>query len=735
MSNKLITRSFKTSIVEKVIASVGATLEDSVYYLFYGDHITEGDTEEDINVINESPRSSRIDSYRKMIAGKRLSNNNVYPMTRRYRWESDRTFSMYDDVNANLYNEAFFVTVEGGAEEDVHVYKCLFNNNDGLTSEEPEISTVIENGDEYFETSDGYQWKYMYTIPTSIFRDFKTQKFIPVVDFTPSDLIKNTVPGSIEVIKVDDPGANYNNYYPFGIFEGKFEDPSDIAFGNQGRIYAIKSPGIAENFYANTIISLISGTGSSDGSFRRIQSSQYNPVTNRVELVLDDAFEITPSTDTRFEISPEVRVFGNDSETIKVSARAIINTVSNSINVVEILNVGENYDFAIADVLQGGVANSTGGTFGSIDVRRASVRPIVSPRDGHGSNPAYELGATALGISIRLSNTELSTIPAENTFSQIGIVENPEFANIRLGHNKVSDDAAAGADGEFVVGEEIIQFNKLPVCGNVNVIVNTNNNTHNLQTPVGFNSIEYDDIISVGDLIYIRDNRDLEQRHHIGTVLTVTAGTITLSGNPSWEEDIETTYDPTNPLTIPNTQLFLVSKIARGIVRDVDSSREFVNLRNVNRPLQLDKIIIGTESFTVATVSTINTNDRFPGGQYNFTTFLQATRCVGVNGITGLFNANEIVEQKASGAASPSYTARVHSQPSSDIVLLTNTEGQINTSLPLIGRNSQIEMNPGFNKYEGDLDAVTGEIIFLENNIPVERSSTESEQIRIILEF
>lgn len=735
MASKLITNPFKTSLIEKFISSIGSTIDDSVYYLFYGDHISEGDTEEDIDLIERSVRSTRIDPYREMIAGKRLTNSNAYPMARRYRWESNRIYTMYDDTNANLYSEPFFVTVEGGAEEDVHVFKCLFNNNGGLTSEEPNISTVIENNDEYYETSDGYQWKYMYTIPASIFRDFKTQKFIPVVDYTPPSLTKNIVPGSIEVIKVDDPGANYNNYYPYSGVEGKFIDTSDIAIGEQGRIYGIQSPGIAENFYANTIISLISGTGSGDGSFRRILSSSYNAVTNRVELTLDDAFEITPDTTTRFEISPEVRVFGNDSETIKASARAIINTVSNSVSSVEVLNVGENYDFAIADVLKGGVANSSGGVTGTIAVRDADVRPIVSPRDGHGSNPAYELGATALGISLRLSNTELGTIPAENTFAQIGLIENPEFINIKLGHNKVSDENSAGADGEFVVDEEVIQFNKLPVCGNVNVVLDANNNTHDLVTPVGFNSIAYDEIIQVGELIYIRDDRDLEQRHHIGEVLSVSANTITVSGNPIWEENIELTYNPANPLTIPNTQLFLVREISRGVVRNVDSSREFITLRNVKRPLELNKLMIGTESFTVATVDSINTNDRFPGGQYNFSTFIQATRCVGVNGVTGTFTPDEIVQQKASGTDRPSYIARVHSQPSTDTVLLTNTLGQINTSLPLIGTESDIEMNPGFNKYEGDLDAVTGEIIFLENNIPVERSSTESEQLRIILEF
>lgn len=735
MSSKIITRPFKTSIIEKFIASVGSTIEDSVYYIFYGDHITKGDTEEDINQIEESVESTRINPYRKMIAGKQLNSENVAPMIRRHRWESNRTFAMYDDTNANLYNEAFYVTVEGAAESDVHVYKCLFNNNDGLTSEEPNILTVIGNGDEYYETSDGYQWKYMYSIPSSTFRNFKTQKFIPVVDYTANNnnLVKNIVPGSIDVIQVDDPGANYNNYYPFGTFEGKFEDPSDIAIGAQGRVYAIRSPGVADNFYANTIMSLTLNTGSGDGSFRRIESSSYNPVTNRVELTLDDAFEITPDTTTLFEISPEVRVFGNDSETVKAVGRAVINTVSNSVSRVEMLSVGENYDYAIADVLQGGIASSSGGTVGTITVRDAKVRPIVSPKGGHGSDPAYELGATALGVSIRLSNTEPSSpIPAENTFAQIGIIENPEFSNIKVGHKKVSDNVTAGADGEFVIGEEIIQFNKLPVCGNVNVIIGANN-TFDLESPVGFNGIEYDDIIRVGELVYIRDDRDLEQRHHIGEVLSVSAGSITVKGTPIWSENITLTYNPANPLTIPNTQLFLVREISRGVVRDVDSTREFVSLRNVKRPMELDKIIIGTESFTVATTTSINTNDRFPGGQYNFSTFIQATRCVGST--TGTFSANEIVEQKAPGALLPFYTAEVHSQPSSGELLLTNTVGQINTTLPLIGKDSNVQMNQNFNKYEGDLDAVTGEILFLENNIPVERSNTESEQLRIILEF
>jgi len=339
-----------------------------------------------------------------------------------------------------------------------------------------------------------------------------------------------------------------------------------------------------------------------------------------------------------------------------------------------------------------------------------------------------------LGVSVRLSNTELGTIPAENTFAQVGIVKNPEFVNIKIGHNKVSDGVSAGSDGDFITGEDIIQFNKIPICGNVNVIIDANNNTHQLKTAVNFNSINYDEIISPGDLIYIRDARDLEQRHHIGEVITVSSNTIALTGNPVWSENITDPYNPANPATIPNTQMFLVQEITRATIRTdgIDGTREFLRLRNVKRPVETGKIIIGTESFSVANVTTIDTNERFVGGQYNFSTFQQVTRCIGST--TGQFTRNEFVEQKSSSAARPFYTARVHSA-NSTVILLTDTLGQINTSLPLIGANSGVQMSPPFAKFEGDLDAVTGEIIFVENNVPVERASDQSEQIRIILEF
>ena len=40
-----------------------------------------------------------------------------------------------------------------------------------------------------------------------------------------------------------------------------------------------------------------------------------------------------------------------------------------------------------------------------------------------------------------------------------------------------------------------------------------------------------------------------------------------------------------------------------------------------------------------------------------------------------------------------------------------------------------------FDKYDGDFDATTGDIIYLQNDIPVTRENNQSEVIRVILEF
>jgi hypothetical protein len=79
----------------------------------------------------------------------------------------------------------------------------------------------------------------------------------------------------------------------------------------------------------------------------------------------------------------------------------------------------------------------------------ANVQSIISPFGGHGSNPAYELNANKIGVSVSFSSTENGTIPIENQYRRIGLLSNPLFANVQLN--------ISGPTGAFQIGESVIQ--------------------------------------------------------------------------------------------------------------------------------------------------------------------------------------------------------------------------------------------------------------------------------------
>lgn len=89
------------------------------------------------------------------------------------------------------------------------VFKCLFNNSSANSTVMPEINIggqLPENP--FVETSDGYKWKYMYTIPSGLKEKFFTNQYMPV---TSEPIVTNfAVDGRLDIIKIVNPGAGFN---------------------------------------------------------------------------------------------------------------------------------------------------------------------------------------------------------------------------------------------------------------------------------------------------------------------------------------------------------------------------------------------------------------------------------------------------------------------------------------------------------------------------------------------
>ena len=166
------------------------------YYYFLG-------KVEPWNLADLSPEIIEIDSvYENKIIRtnivyiKKIAPNDVSLVTTRYNWESGTVFANWDDTK-NVYGTNFYCLA------DNNVYKCLDNNADSPSTEKPVGKSFYT-----FRTSDGYLWKYMYTVP-----QFKRSRFMSFnqlpVQRALSDSFYNK--GSIDAVIINNPGTGYTD--------------------------------------------------------------------------------------------------------------------------------------------------------------------------------------------------------------------------------------------------------------------------------------------------------------------------------------------------------------------------------------------------------------------------------------------------------------------------------------------------------------------------------------------
>jgi hypothetical protein len=241
--------------------------------------------------------------------------------------------TIYKIVNTSpQYANKFYVR-----NSEDQVFKCLYNNNSAVSTVKPEITIggqLPENP--FIETSDGYKWKYMYTIPTGLKNRFFNSKYMPVIN-------------------------------------------DNLVFANRkaGRI---------------DIIDIISG---GTGYFNGSTQSNY----------------------------PIVTIIGDGT-----GATATVNVVQGVITKVNITNGGQDYTWASV-VISDSIQTQTG--------TAATLKPIISPLYGHGSNSMRELGSSDRMVSVDFQGSVNGNLPVVDSatgtkvteYRQVSLVRNPRLTN------------------------------------------------------------------------------------------------------------------------------------------------------------------------------------------------------------------------------------------------------------------------------------------------------------------
>lgn len=690
-AKKLVTKSQRLHTARQIIESLTEPA-NTAYYTFIGNHLGYG-TATDIPQPNDSVYDSYIDVYRNMMFGKRVSNNDVTLVISRNDYISNKVYDMYDDrlgeANIALFDSNFYAVVNASAY--YHVFKCLDNNNNANSLVQPSFADIDAN-DEYYSTSDGYVWKYMYSVDSDIVKKFATTKYFPVV--VNNSVTTSAVDGRIDVIKVEDGGRGYDNYCN-GVFrtDDLKVDGSSVKYS----LNASNSASVTSSFYNGCYIYITSGTGA--GQYSKIVGYTVNSSVKYITL--ETEFPIDPASDSAYEISPGVNIIGDGTQTINAAARAIVNTNGNSIYKVEMLNLGAGYKYMSATV---SADNTVGVPIPAI------VRPIYSPPGGHGYDVAYELGATGLCISTKFANSDVG-IPLTNDYATIGILKDPTFSDVVINYD------ANTISGTFIPGEPFYRLQGINIASNLVM------NVANYAITGG---IDFSNQLLPNDYVYFKipDNSSFNyQLASVNAVQNNTSFTIKTTG-----------LYTSNNVTLYKTDAGNTPSIVSVSGKVITVATGTLITNNVSGILSAGDRIIGANSGAVATITSIERG----GVSKNFNTFISMYKYKGQI-VSGSFNQDELVFQSVDGLISSQFAnAYYHSTVDIDgtnkYYYVTNQIGQFNVANNIIGANSTAVAKIT-DKYLPEIAFGTGEILFLENIESVTRSNTSTETIKFIFEF
>lgn len=675
---KLITRNFKTYNAQQLIEAVTEPA-NTAYYIFYGKHTPFAGQDSAVPTPSNGDNELFTSAYSNMVGGKRLTEADIKLMVKRNNWTSG---TVYDEYNAevDIYAESkFYVNVDETTYH--HIYKCIYNNEGAQSTDQPRYNDTTAD-DAYYSTSDGYVWKYMYSIDRATFEKFATNDYIPVIPN--ANVSGNAVAGAIDMIHVDSGGARYDNFY-YGRFNA-----DDLNIGGDPTVFNIGKDASGTNgFYVDCIVNIVEGTGK--GQYRSI--TDYTAVSTSKQITVNTQFTVPPDITSRYEVTPGVRIDGNGTQSINCVARALVNSASsNTIWNVEILNRGAGYFKANATALASanvGVTNS------------ASLAVRLAPYGGHGSDVGRELGASAIGISLKLSNTENGTLSVNNDFRTFGLLESPLFANVNI--KVFKEDGGVGTDGTFLDNEGFLQYAPVKISGSVSI--NTTS-----ATIIG-TSTDFDNALEVGERIIINSG----VTYFIANVAAIAnSSQLTITANGGFTNS-SATLSKVKPIATGN-----ISNISVGVL----------DLKNVDGVIQKGEKLIGLTSKATAFVNTNSDGIKINNIQKGFDTFTQLHR-MEYTSATSAFNEDEVVYQVQNVNIDP--TAYFHSS-NNTFLFLSDKFGIFNNGNTVIGNTSGAQASIT-SQWPGDLVPGSGKVLYIENIDPISRSAAQSETFKIIVEY
>lgn len=423
-----LTNAQKTEIQDIVEGQLATNLPVASYYIM-------GSSIDKTNTILNTQVEKR-DFQRRVIFGNKVTEDNIRYMFHKNAWLTGTIYDDFDDTQDILTTNSI-VTVSN-SEGDYEVFKCLENNNGTASTSTPSFTGVDPNSYEQIFSGDGYVWKYLFTVAAGDDTVFGTNDSLPL----PYPSYGNTsvisaAKEDISQIIIEDTQINLFQQYRFGPATNT-TDSSTVSF--QSIIQSATSPNVADIRVRATPKSGFSLYTGND-AYKNMYLLQTN--NNGAMTVYDVLSSSTPSSpdldidlkinttdgnspnlfkNDTFQIVPKISVTRSTSTGTPCVAYGIIDQFG-TLQRVAFKNKGSEYKFATATL-----ALPTAVATNYTPAQAATLRCVVSPTGGHGSDMISELGMSRLAVITNFSGEDVA-IPDANTYTKVGLIKNPSFTD------------------------------------------------------------------------------------------------------------------------------------------------------------------------------------------------------------------------------------------------------------------------------------------------------------------
>lgn len=205
------------------------------------------------------------DARQNMMALKKVSASDVIHICPRHTWTSGTSYVAWDDADEDIFTKAFYIVTD-----EFKVYKCI-KAGSGASTVKPSQTNVNPTAE-----SDGYIWKYMFTVFTTDAAKFLTNNYMPVKTIasdpgTPGDNQtkwdfqedSKANAGKIYRYVVTNGGSGYSSTPTVNVY-GNGTGAAATAVVSGGVITAINVTGTSYGSgYTNAYVTITDGSGSS----------------------------------------------------------------------------------------------------------------------------------------------------------------------------------------------------------------------------------------------------------------------------------------------------------------------------------------------------------------------------------------------------------------------------------------------------------------------------------------